>query len=128
MTLITDQRLILDDMLRQNHLDWDDFEKTYRGDITISGLKYCYRLGYHMKLLRKAIMACGIFVRIGPMSKDLQNRIYKTLDPSDPDKALFFTAQKACWHPNFDPPKARVMDYTILDNAALVNRMARRRK
>src|SRR5215469_15398800 len=122
MTLITDQRLILDDMLTQNHIDWDDFEKTMLGDITISGIKYCYRVGYHMKQARKAIMACGIFVRIAPVSAGLKRRVFYTLNPTDPDAALFTAGTKKSWHPNFDPPGVKVMDWTILDNAALVNR------
>ena len=110
---------------------WPAFEGIQTGNMTISGVEYKLRLGLHMKQPRKAIVALGYFVKMGPAPATLKSHAanFNDIDPNDPDSCLFNSGR--WWHPLWstyygEKPDAKP-DWIILNNAHIFNSIGRKK-
>lgn len=124
----------LDDLL--GAVSYPSFETVKSGNISVGGILFQMRLGLHLKRPIQAIMACNQFIRmrritnIGLSEHEVVSQIKQDLDATNPDNC-WFPYQRALnpsrsWHPCWvDKPQQQ--DSIILDNAALINHITRRR-
>lgn len=73
---------------------WEDFEATEQGRILVvnrqwGSIPYFMRVGLHLNRATQAIMACGQFLRMRPVTEGDGWRKLKKLYPSNPNACLY---------------------------------------
>jgi len=80
-------------------LEWEAFQEVNDGNIHVFSanhglIRFCYRVGLHLKQPMEAIMAKGEYVKFRPGSQ-YENMHLERLDPENVDKCLYFDCYTA---------------------------------